>query len=334
MSSDNLHRTQAVSNPETGTSETIRHNAYRHVLAAKSISQRILHFERITPDQLSCIAEATGAFFYVFPGLASIASFFLNTPKELRSTAYGSFFQIVLAFTIGDFVVLFIRCGKETFETYNCIFWVTEQSSRQEFPWRKVPWYILSQILGATVAGLLVVVIHWDQMRALKEAMLATNQPLVSPIGPAGFFLSFPGASQRFGCLFMVEFFVDSLIGVLIWTAIEATVIIAITYGAMVWRLAPAPIIKDFARSLARSVDGRIFGTLILFGGIFSFRLYFWVAILVDFPVLLLSAATWELFLRERVEGKIPTDTEKMVTEDELRQRTSSEDVGFIRSVS
>ncbi|KAJ9263656.1 hypothetical protein DTO212C5_7441 [Paecilomyces variotii] len=331
MSSDNLHRTQTVSDLETGTSEAIRRHAYRHVLAAKSISQRILHFERITPDQLSCIAEATGAFFYVFPGLASITSFVLNTQKELRATAYGSFFQIFFAFTVGSFLALFVRILSSG-HMYPAI--TIASAMWRDFPWKRVPQYILSQILGATVAGLLVVVIYWNQIRALKEAMLAANQPLVSPLGPAGIFLSLPGTSQRFGYLFMVEFFVDSLIGVLIWTAIEATVIVSITYGAMVWGFAPAITVKDFARDISRSVDQRIFATLFLCGGTFSYRLYFWVAILVHFPVLLFAAATWELFLRERFEKKLHTGTEKMVREDEIGRRTSSEYAGFIRTVS
>ncbi|KAJ9199477.1 hypothetical protein DTO166G4_5491 [Paecilomyces variotii] len=309
MSSDNLHRTQTVSDLETGTSEAIRRHAYRHVLAAKSISQRILHFERITPDQLSCIAEATGAFFYVFPGLASITTFVLNTQKELRATAYGSFFQIFFAFTVGSFIALFVRI-LSLGHMYPAI--TIASAMWRDFPWKTVPRYILSQILGATVAGLLVVDLRASSFH----------------------FQELPGTSQRFGYLFMVEFFVDSLIGVLIWTAIEATVIVGITYGAMVWGFAPATTVKDFARYIARSVDQRIFATLFLCGGTFSYRLYFWVAILVHFPVVLFAAATWELFLRERFEKKLRTGTKKMVREDELGGRTSSEHVGFIRTVS
>lgn len=102
----------------------------------------------------------------------------------------------------------------------------------------------------------------------------------------------------------------------------------------MVWGFAPATTVKDFARYIARSVDQRIFATLFLCGGTFSYRLYFWVAILVHFPVVLFAAATWELFLRERFEKQLRTGTKKMVREDELGRRTSSEYVGFIRTVS
>lgn len=90
MSSDNLHRTQTVSDLETGTSEAIRRHAYRHVLAAKSISQRILHFERITPDQLSCIAEATGAFFYVYVPQDACDLFCSNRPDGITASPSGT----------------------------------------------------------------------------------------------------------------------------------------------------------------------------------------------------------------------------------------------------
>ena len=42
-------------------------------------------------------AEALGVFFYVYPGIASQASFFLNKTEP----AFGSIFQIGLAYAIG-----------------------------------------------------------------------------------------------------------------------------------------------------------------------------------------------------------------------------------------
>ena len=42
-------------------------------------------------------AEALGVFFYVYPGIASQASFFLNGTEP----AFGSIFQIGFAYAIG-----------------------------------------------------------------------------------------------------------------------------------------------------------------------------------------------------------------------------------------
>lgn len=64
-------------------------------------------------------AEALGVFFYVYPGIASQASFFLNGAEP----AFGSLFQIGLAYAIGtrilDLILFFLnvlrRMGIESF---------------------------------------------------------------------------------------------------------------------------------------------------------------------------------------------------------------------------
>lgn len=47
------------------------------------------------------MAEATGVFFYVFPGIASVAGFTINVTSPIGVTAFGSLFQIGWAFAIG-----------------------------------------------------------------------------------------------------------------------------------------------------------------------------------------------------------------------------------------
>jgi glycerol uptake facilitator-like aquaporin len=47
------------------------------------------------------MAEATGVFFYVFPGISSIASFLLNASNPVGATAFGSIFQIGWSFALG-----------------------------------------------------------------------------------------------------------------------------------------------------------------------------------------------------------------------------------------
>jgi hypothetical protein len=49
-------------------------------------------------------AEALGVFFYVYPGIASQASFFINGTEP----QFGSIFQIGWAYAIGMFVLDFI----------------------------------------------------------------------------------------------------------------------------------------------------------------------------------------------------------------------------------
>jgi hypothetical protein len=47
-----------------------------------------------------CIAEAAGVFFYVFPGIAAIASFTVNTAGPLPVPFYGNILQVGFAFAL------------------------------------------------------------------------------------------------------------------------------------------------------------------------------------------------------------------------------------------
>jgi glycerol uptake facilitator-like aquaporin len=100
------------------------------------------------------MAEATGVFFYVFPGIASVASFTLNGTSHPGITTFGSLFEIGWAFAIGIAFAI-ITCGLTSgghFHSAITICFVIWQG----FPWKEVPRYIFSQIIGAFMASLLV----------------------------------------------------------------------------------------------------------------------------------------------------------------------------------
>lgn len=83
---------------ELGATDAVRAHYARHVVAVKPVSQKKLDFEHARPRWLrECMAEATGVFFYVFPGIAAIATFTIN--KE--DAGFGSIFQIGFAFALG-----------------------------------------------------------------------------------------------------------------------------------------------------------------------------------------------------------------------------------------
>ena len=91
---------------ELGITDALQRHVTRHVVPPKSVSQRKLDFEHRRPRILrEMMAEATGVFFYVFPGIASVASFTLATTSaagtELGVPVFGSLFQIGWAFAIG-----------------------------------------------------------------------------------------------------------------------------------------------------------------------------------------------------------------------------------------
>lgn len=103
--SDPLAR-QHTNDIELGVTDVLQRHITRHVVPPKPVSQKKLDFEHKRPRILrEMMAEATGVFFYVFPGIASVASFTLATTngvgEELGIPVFGSLFQIGWAFAIG-----------------------------------------------------------------------------------------------------------------------------------------------------------------------------------------------------------------------------------------
>ena len=101
MSSAHDLQRQHTGEIEIGFSEALNRHVTRHVVPAPPVSQRKINFEHRRPRIMrECLAEATGVFFYVFPGIASVASTYLNATGASPVT-FGSIFQIGWAFAIG-----------------------------------------------------------------------------------------------------------------------------------------------------------------------------------------------------------------------------------------
>ena len=143
-------------------------------------------------------------------------------------TAFSSLFQIGWAFAIGIAFAI-ITCAPTSGGHFNPAITICF-ALWQGFPWRKVPYYIFSQIFGAFIAGLLLMGMYWPEIQALNQAYIAKGLPLVSNGGPASILCTFPGATQHnLGYLFMIEWFVDSFIvsQFLLWPRPHAFVILA-----------------------------------------------------------------------------------------------------------
>ncbi|KAL2055696.1 hypothetical protein ABVK25_003940 [Lepraria finkii] len=290
---------------EIGATEAVQRHYSRHVVATKPVSQRKLDFEHNRPRWLrECMAEATGVFFYVFPGIAAITTFTLNAASPLGVTAFGSIFQIGWGFAIGISFAI-ITCASTSGGHFNpaitiCFaFW-------QGFPWRKVPCYIFSQIFGAFMAGLLLMGIYWPEIQAFKSESIAAGKGLVYNGGPASILCTFPNPTQtNLGYLFLTEFFVDSYIGIVIWACLDpanpfvsaqsAPFAIGLAYATMVWGFADIAISTNLARDLGTRIVAAIF-----FGGeSFSYLKYSWIAILVNVPATLFATGYYEFLMRD-----------------------------------
>lgn len=294
---------------EIGVTEAVQKHFSRNVHLRKPVSQRRLDFEHARPRWLrECVAEATGVFFYVFPGIASVAAFTLAsvspTLEPLGVATFSSLFQIGWAFAIGIAFAI-ITCAPTSGGHFNPAITIA-LAVWQGFPWRKVPHYIFSQIFGAFIAGLLLMGMYWEQISEMKAAFVAAGKPLVANGAPASILCSFPNPDQKnLGYVFLIEFFVDSFLATVIWACLDPAnpfvspagvpFVIGMAYGAMVWGYADITISTNLARDLGTRIVAAIF-----YGReAFTYMGYTPISVLVNIPATLFATAFYELFLRD-----------------------------------
>ncbi len=157
----------------------------------------------------------------MYAGISSVACFTLanaaaSTPGAEpfyanNATSFASIFQIGWGFALGIAFAIIV-CAPTSGGHFNpaitlCLaYW-------QGFPWRKVPYYIFSQIFGSFFAACLVYGQYHVQLSAFAEASKAAGLGTVYNGGPASVFMTLPNPNQtNLGYLFLIEFFVDSFI--------------------------------------------------------------------------------------------------------------------------
>lgn len=284
---------------EVGVTDAVQRHIQRNVVTPKPVSQRKLDFEHSRPRWMrEMAAEALGVFFYVYPGIASQASFFLNGTEPI----FGSVFQIGWAYAIGIAFAI-ITCASTSGGHFNpavtlCFaIW-------QGFPWKKVPYYIFAQIFGSFMAGLILVGQYHPQLTALAAELTAKGVSPNSLGGPGSVLCSFPAPTQtNYGYLFFIEFFVDSFIGIVIWAVLDpanpfvapqsAPFVIGLAYANMVWGFANVTISTNLARDLGTRIVAAIF-----FGGD-AFNRYAPIAIFVNIPATIFATAVYEVIQRD-----------------------------------
>ncbi|KAI6714880.1 hypothetical protein JHW43_002534 [Diplocarpon mali] len=284
---------------EIGVTDAVQRHIQRNVAPPKPVSQRKLDFEHSRPRWMrEMAAEALGVFLYVYPGIASQASFFLNKTEP----AFGSLFQIGWAYAVGIAFAIIV-CGPTSGGHFNPAITICF-ALWQGFPWSKVPRYILAQILGSFLAGLLLVGQYWSEISALAVKFRAEGMSPNSLGGPGSILCSFPATTQtNYGGLFFIEFFVDSFIGLIIWAVLDpanpfvtpasAPFVIGLAYANMVWGFANVTISTNLARDLGTRMVAAIFWGRDAFGD------YAAIAILVNVPATIFATLVYETILRD-----------------------------------
>ncbi len=138
------------------------------------------------------------------------------------------------------------------------------------FPWRKVPIYILSQIFGAFLAGMLLMGCYWPQIQEVKAANIEAYGSAVFNGGAASILCSFPPATQtNQGYLFLQEFFGSSTLGIVIaacvdpanpfQTPVSLVWTIGISYSVIIWGFGSQALSLNTARDLGTRIVAAIF---------------------------------------------------------------------------
>ncbi|CAG8982296.1 hypothetical protein HYALB_00004530 [Hymenoscyphus albidus] len=297
-SSHTLHRLQKH-DLEIGVNAAVQRHIHRNVVSPKPVSQRKLDFENARPRCFrEMAAEALGVFLFVYPAIASQASFFTHD----LDPRFGSIFQTGWAYAMGIAFAIIV-CGSTSGGHFNpaitlCLaIW-------QGFPWRKVPRYIFAQIFGAFMAGLILVGQYRRQLDTLYTESLNKGLSPNSSGGPGNILCSFPSPDEtNYGLLVSNEFFVDSFIGLVVWSVLDpanpfvtpASVpfIIGMAYATLGWGFANITISTNLARDLGTRIVAAIFY------GADAFNDYSPIAIFVNIPATIFATAVYEILLRD-----------------------------------
>jgi len=286
---------------EIGISEALSRHIARHVVAATPVSQKTLNYEARRPRWLrECCAEALGVFIFVFVGQASYAGLILKSSDAVL----GSYFTTAWAFALGIMFSVVVAAPVSGGHFAPAV--TICEAIWLGFPWRKVPYYIASQILGGFLAALLLQGIFWEGIQKLSEASLAAGKPLVAAEGPAFILCVFPNADQNnLGFLLLLEFFVCSFIALAVWASIDpanpfitpasAPVVIGLAYGVIIMSFDSFTIGLNTARDLGPRIVASMFYGL----EAFTYKGYSWIPILVNIPANLFAVGFYELMIRD-----------------------------------
>ncbi|KAF1981735.1 aquaporin-like protein, partial [Aulographum hederae CBS 113979] len=253
------------------------------------------------------MGEATGVFFYVFCGLASLASFTINQESPLGTPFFGNLLQVGLAFAVGIAFAI-ITCASVSGGHFNPAITIC-LALWQGFPWKKVPHYIFSQIFGGFMAALMITGMWWPEISALRAQNMAEHGTAVFNGGAASILVTIPNPNQtNQGFLFFQEFFVDSLIGIVVWTCLDPANpflqpvavpwTIGLAYGVMAWGFGA----NSISTNLARDIGPRIVATI--FFGREAFAVdngYAWISILVNIPATIFATGYYEFLMRDSI---------------------------------
>ncbi|KAL8280828.1 hypothetical protein RQP46_006832 [Phenoliferia psychrophenolica] len=209
---------------------------------------------------IECFAEMLGVFIYCFFGVGASAAFFLTSVAKIAG--FGSLLSIGLCYGIGIILAIVI-CGPSSgghlSPCYTIAFWLFKG-----FPAKKVPFYILSQIVGGFLGCLAVYGCYKQQFDLVSLEFAAGKLSVFTPQGPAGVLALFTNAGQELKYVFLGEFMVNLILSIGVFAILDpsnlfvsfasAPFLIALAYSAIIIAFAP----NSIALNAARDIGGRM----------------------------------------------------------------------------
>lgn len=116
------------------------------------------------------------------------------------------------------------------------------------FPWRKVPYYMLAQFIGATIASFIVYAQFEPSFKAITSKMEAGGMDIFSSSSPVGSIVLFPPHGVSLTNVFVNEFIVAFVVAIAIFCVLDpSNVFISPTSGPLLIGLTFIVAIACFA---------------------------------------------------------------------------------------
>jgi len=265
---------------------------------------------------IECLSEALGVFFYVWTGVGANISFILNNLGQQQGL--GNLFQVGCGYGIGIVLALTVNVATSGGHINPCI--TIAFAIFRGFPWKKVPMYIISQLIGAYVGCFVIYLQYKDAIKGLETVLIETGKfdtVMFTPNGIAGAFALYANPGKPLGIIFWNEFVVDFMLALVIWACLDpsnfiasprsAPWIIAMAYAAAIWGYAPA----NLAANSARDVGARLMA-MTIWGRQAAGGPYAAIAALTNIPATLLAALTYEFLHHDSSRVVAPAQAEQI----------------------
>ncbi|BEI82124.1 hypothetical protein CcaverHIS002_0212840 [Cutaneotrichosporon cavernicola] len=253
---------------EVGTADLFLPHEVAHTAPRSAPPDWLLVWEERRPRFLAeMIAEAFGVFLYCWAGMGATAAFIIAAAN--KEDGFGSLQTVAWSYSFAVAVALIFiapTSGGHLSPGVTISFAIFKG-----FPWRKVPHYIIAQIIGAFLGSLMVYAQFAPQFHAITDKMLAAGEDIFSPASPVGAIALFVPENANLGFVLLNDFFCTFILGVAIYCVIDPTnvfitpsggpLIIALTFFCVIACFAPNGIALNTARDLgARLAMACVYG--------------------------------------------------------------------------